>query len=110
MVLWLNPAITPAEGYRKILPEWHGSLQIQHDTPPHYNSRIDIAHSATKWQFRNRYFGHSTVRHSTRSQPEPRGCPKIVQRARMNVVDRKSTRLNSSHPSISYAVFCLKKK
>src|SRR5690348_18019028 len=26
------------------------------------------------------------------------------------MVDRKSTRLNSSHPSISYAVFCLKKK
>src|SRR5438876_7588168 len=24
--------------------------------------------------------------------------------------DRKSTRLNSSHPSMSYAVFCLKKK
>src|SRR5690348_17990116 len=27
-----------------------------------------------------------------------------------NSEDRKSTRLNSSHPSISYAVFCLKKK
>src|SRR6266480_5729887 len=27
-----------------------------------------------------------------------------------NVRDRKSTRLNSSHMSISYAVFCLKKK
>src|SRR5438876_2219115 len=27
-----------------------------------------------------------------------------------NELDRKSTRLNSSHPSISYAVFCLKKK
>src|SRR5690348_17437593 len=26
------------------------------------------------------------------------------------LADRKSTRLNSSHPSISYAVFCLKKK
>src|SRR5690348_18017043 len=26
------------------------------------------------------------------------------------LVDRKSTRLNSSHPSTSYAVFCLKKK
>src|SRR5207249_11759362 len=26
------------------------------------------------------------------------------------VTDRKSTRLNSSHVSISYAVFCLKKK
>src|SRR5690348_18160700 len=25
-------------------------------------------------------------------------------------IDRKSTRLNSSHPSTSYAVFCLKKK
>src|SRR5690348_13030891 len=29
---------------------------------------------------------------------------------RMRRRDRKSTRLNSSHPSISYAVFCLKKK
>src|SRR5690348_9848519 len=28
----------------------------------------------------------------------------------MKSLDRKSTRLNSSHPSISYAVFCLKKK
>src|SRR3712207_9035104 len=27
-----------------------------------------------------------------------------------NGVDRKSTRLNSSHANISYAVFCLKKK
>src|SRR5690348_18084490 len=32
-----------------------------------------------------------------------------MQRA-SNHEDRKSTRLNSSHPSISYAVFCLKKK
>src|SRR5699024_12304305 len=32
--------------------------------------------------------------------------PKHVSRRR----DRKSTRLNSSHVSISYAVFCLKKK
>src|SRR5690242_21727938 len=28
----------------------------------------------------------------------------------LSKVDRKSTRLNSSHMSISYAVFCLKKK
>src|SRR2546430_9937933 len=28
----------------------------------------------------------------------------------LDVVDRKSTRLNSSHSQISYAVFCLKKK
>src|SRR5688572_26121827 len=31
-------------------------------------------------------------------------------RARAQDVDRKSTRLNSSHSQISYAVFCLKKK
>src|SRR3712207_7835646 len=30
--------------------------------------------------------------------------------ARGRVLDRKSTRLNSSHANISYAVFCLKKK
>src|SRR5437867_4733050 len=35
---------------------------------------------------------------------ELRGDPKEVER------DRKSTRLNSSHRTISYAVFCLKKK
>src|SRR6266581_3508392 len=33
-----------------------------------------------------------------------------LQRLRARPQDRKSTRLNSSHPSISYAVFCLKKK
>src|SRR2546427_6728245 len=30
--------------------------------------------------------------------------------ARVAAIDRKSTRLNSSHSQISYAVFCLKKK
>src|SRR5437867_7907446 len=30
--------------------------------------------------------------------------------AQLRVKDRKSTRLNSSHRTISYAVFCLKKK
>src|SRR5689334_23910928 len=32
------------------------------------------------------------------------------QRRQHELPDRKSTRLNSSHSSISYAVFCLKKK
>src|SRR5205807_10377397 len=34
----------------------------------------------------------------------------VVKRFRTQQVDRKSTRLNSSHLVISYAVFCLKKK
>src|SRR5437868_12747491 len=33
-----------------------------------------------------------------------------IHHRREHLVDRKSTRLNSSHVSISYAVFCLKKK
>src|SRR3712207_7456876 len=36
------------------------------------------------------------------------GRPRAAGRARRG--DRKSTRLNSSHANISYAVFCLKKK
>src|SRR5687768_18173725 len=46
----------------------------------------------------------------SRREPELREDP---PRARIRVVrsiDRKSTRLNSSHGYISYAVFCLKKK
>src|SRR5258705_9675089 len=40
------------------------------------------------------------------------GCPlrKFEPRHRHSQGDRKSTRLNSSHLGISYAVFCLKKK
>src|SRR5438128_6599890 len=34
----------------------------------------------------------------------------LVDRQAQIALDRKSTRLNSSHGSISYAVFCLKKK
>src|SRR5690348_18106889 len=40
----------------------------------------------------------------------PRARRELEGLERAQVVDRKSTRLNSSHPSISYAVFCLKKK
>src|SRR5215475_16226962 len=36
--------------------------------------------------------------------------PSATQRGSNPTVDRKSTRLNSSHVKISYAVFCLKKK
>src|SRR5580692_12757577 len=39
------------------------------------------------------------------------GCPRAAGDSRRNRGrDRKSTRLNSSHSQISYAVFCLKKK
>ena len=46
--------------------------------------------------------------------PHKRGIGMVFQNyalfPHMSVADRKSTRLNSSHRCISYAVFCLKKK
>src|SRR5437763_8799417 len=45
------------------------------------------------------------------SVPSPRTrLPGAKDRQPEDVLDRKSTRLNSSHRCISYAVFCLKKK
>src|SRR3989442_2873857 len=54
------------------------------------------------------------MRHAAQHAVEPIG-PAVVladQHVRVAVLhgDRKSTRLNSSHVRISYAVFCLKKK
>src|SRR5207245_6170996 len=50
-------------------------------------------------------------RHGARPRPWPAGADGMRRgRRRDRGRDRKSTRLNSSHGSISYAVFCLKKK
>src|SRR5437870_8580920 len=40
----------------------------------------------------------------------PRSSPRAGPSRTLTTRDRKSTRLNSSHVAISYAVFCLKKK
>src|SRR3712207_9157624 len=69
---------------------------------PEHRWRVDLA----KGRFR------------TADEPILEGCPCPAcahgySRAYLNYllrVDRKSTRLNSSHANISYAVFCLKKK
>src|SRR3712207_8073322 len=56
--------------------------------------------------------GHS--RHNSLHPPETVGEVQLFNARtgdRLSVLqDRKSTRLNSSHANISYAVFCLKKK
>src|SRR3712207_8693237 len=50
--------------------------------------------------------GHGTLQVGLGQQKRPpAGCGRSARRP-----DRKSTRLNSSHANISYAVFCLKKK
>src|SRR3712207_8738656 len=50
---------------------------------------------------------HPITHHRESSEPSPEN-PQVYSRD--HVRDRKSTRLNSSHANISYAVFCLKKK
>src|SRR5437667_9539958 len=47
---------------------------------------------------------------STRLSSSPAGTSATASCPRANWRDRKSTRLNSSHITNSYAVFCLKKK
>src|SRR5436309_5087186 len=55
-------------------------------------------------------------RAAARIAPQQRGVPVLVLDRHRRIADavieedRKSTRLNSSHVKISYAVFCLKKK
>src|SRR3712207_8066389 len=44
------------------------------------------------------------------SHQDHRAVASATQGAARRLSDRKSTRLNSSHANISYAVFCLKKK
>src|SRR6476620_11933759 len=57
---------------------------------------------------RSTLFPYTTLFRSRRpAAPCRRGAPGSRCRRRR---DRKSTRLNSSHANISYAVFCLKKK
>src|SRR5215510_7487819 len=53
---------------------------------------------------------HDALPISPCSPPRTRSWLAIIRRLSRTCTDRKSTRLNSSHVAISYAVFCLKKK
>src|SRR3712207_7187005 len=60
-----------------------------------------------------RYFTYGTVQNSINFFKANKGVwwmPRVYEAKKDVVRDRKSTRLNSSHANISYAVFCLKKK
>src|SRR4051812_49708042 len=59
---------------------------------------------------RSTLFPYTTLFRSDRGAHVADAPPRHVLRLEAQHVDRKSTRLNSSHMSISYAVFCLKKK
>src|SRR5438309_11098031 len=75
-----------------------------HDALPIFNSGL------YRWNAGMFVWGFVTVTEGLQKhQPEMyEACQRWFKVA--NQPDRKSTRLNSSHSSISYAVFCLKKK
>src|SRR5207302_7009710 len=61
---------------------------------------------------RSTLFPYTTLFRSPSPPPaqRQRRGPLAAREDRRSSTDRKSTRLNSSHVKISYAVFCLKKK
>src|SRR5439155_23230513 len=70
-------------------------LFLDHGNCLQFLLKMKIPGRASEW----RYFAIAT--------DSPSGCSQRVSRWQS---DRKSSRLNSSHVAISYAVFCLKKK
>src|SRR5439155_22702216 len=69
---------------------------------------IDRVADRRKRQDRRRRIAARIRDQRSRGRPELRH--RVAPPARPWMLDRKSTRLNSSHVAISYAVFCLKKK
>src|SRR5438445_2493432 len=64
-----------------------------------------------KYEPLRRHLKHIYANDERLGQIEESGLSELAENLRMGVpIDRKSTRLNSSHANISYAVFCLKKK
>src|SRR5687768_4634347 len=110
---------------------------LRRERPDHTLQPTALVHEAylrlvdqtrVNWQNRAHFFGVAAqimrrllVDHARKHNAEKRGqdfqklsldenIDRAVERSAELIADRKSTRLNSSHGYISYAVFCLKKK
>src|SRR5207302_9048414 len=89
-----------------------------HSFPTRRSSDLDLDQNYSGWCIvSSADSDHSGVHDHGLSRPEHTCCgtqagcrSAAVGDARTPREDRKSTRLNSSHVKISYAVFCLKKK
>src|SRR5258708_8475082 len=84
------------------VPVTHNTMFATQHIPAHWRSPLLQASDLSKQDLSHRYLAHADLReaqlvHTNFFMADLSG-------------DRKSTRLNSSHQIISYAVFCLKKK
>src|SRR5258708_21916085 len=59
---------------------------------------------------RSTLFPYTTLFRSHNASTDNQYVRRLIRQCGESGIDRKSTRLNSSHQIISYAVFCLKKK
>src|SRR6266481_5881911 len=82
------------------------TVEVDWETVPQYMDRLDQHLGVNVGNL----IGHSTVRYYVMGDECQKRTATDDEIKKMQDVDRKSTRLNSSHSSISYAVFCLKKK
>src|SRR5699024_12381158 len=69
----------------------------------------ELAHRMVLAGRNNKIFGSIVLKNHPHTLHIIFGIAPVTQRIQISQ-DRKSTRLNSSHVSISYAVYCLKKK
>src|SRR5207248_7945386 len=82
---------------RSELAQHRADFRIRHEVLPHEPAPVVFNHD-DDWRL--------IQSHVDRRDP----VGSRIERVARPVEDRKSTRLNSSHRTISYAVFCLKKK
>src|SRR5690625_3013567 len=76
-----------------------------------FRTRIQEALSPLGVELASLQFGLDIKKHAVQGELRPlENVKNIIAVASGKGGDRKSTRLNSSHVAISYAVFCLKKK
>src|SRR5205814_10050936 len=93
----LTPTLFP---YTTLFRSLEQRTPVQERRPAHQRGGGLLAHHA----------GRGRPRRGDRGGEHLRAGPRGRQRGLRRPADRKSTRLNSSHLGISYAVFCLKKK
>src|SRR3712207_6250171 len=81
-----------------------GCLFAFQDQDWHLETSVRLKPNTTREQGAEVEAGLRDVAHQVRLDVGFHASPRSIS------IDRKSTRLNSSHANISYAVFCLKKK
>src|SRR3712207_8075050 len=97
---------------RSTLFPYHDALPISRDREVAHPFTKDLQVTAIRGA--RTYLGDKLIRVAPLHRLlDPEAGPLVAVRLNLitrKTLDRKSTRLNSSHANISYAVFCLKKK